>query len=176
MATTSLPLTIQQIITDHQGTGYSNRVVMGSTQLAAGQTLRNVYWAVIVDRTNLNVVENFTFSDNNDVPAQFNKYTGNPQYMLILSSQILLTANIPAGAFYTYLVDMGAGPALQSIEQFYQTLGCGNWVYLGYVFVSVFDSNAAIEFSEYKSDTVYTMQLLAIPNPAGGVLYTPAKL
>ena len=170
----NLPLTLQVIVADHAGTGYSNRVVIGNTQLKADEHLRNIYWALVVDRTNLNVVENFTFTDNNTIPPQFANYTNNSQYMLILSSQILLTASIPAGQFYAYLKQLGAGQKLESIEQFYQTLGCGNWVYLSYTMVTVFDSSEAIEFSEYKSDSVYTLQLIPVPTPSG-VLYTPAQ-
>ena len=93
--------------------------------------------------------------------------------MLILSSQILLTASIPAGQFYSYLVQLGAGPKLRSIEQFYQNLGCGNWVYLNYTMITVFDSSEAIEYNEYKSDSVYTLELIPVPTSTG-VLYTPA--
>ncbi|HMS70760.1 MAG TPA: hypothetical protein PKD18_21585 [Saprospiraceae bacterium] len=169
----NLPLTLQVVVTDHQGSGYSNRVVMGTTQLACDQNLRNVYWALVVDRTNLNVVENFTFSDNNTIPPKLTQYTTNSQYMLILSSQILLTASIPAGQFYAYLLQLGAGPQLQSIEQFYQTLGCGNWVYLNYTMITVFGSGEAIEYSEYKEDSVYTLELVPVP-ATNGVMYTPS--
>jgi len=52
-------------------------------------------------------------------------------------------------------------------------LGCGNWVYLNYTMITVFGSGEAIEYSEYKEDSVYTLELIPVPSTTG-VLYTPS--
>lgn len=170
----NVPLTLQ--VTTSPQNGLSNLVVIGKNYLTVPGNLYNVYWALVIDRTNLNVVQNFTFSNNNTVPSQLTPYMNNPQYMLILTSQGLVTANIPAGNFYSFLQQLGSGPALQSIEQLFAALNCGYWVNLTYSMISVFDSSDAIEFSEYGGTTfVYTLQL--VPVQVGtGVLYTPSKL
>ena len=44
-------------------------IVFGSQNLSL-ELHYKMYWAVVVDRTNLNVLLNFTFTDNQSVPSQ----------------------------------------------------------------------------------------------------------
>jgi len=71
----NVPLTIQTGVTQN----YGSTIVIGSNNLNIDYSLQNLYWAVVIDRTNLNVVPNFTFSDNQSVPAQLTSYPNNPQ-------------------------------------------------------------------------------------------------
>jgi hypothetical protein len=171
----NVPLTIQTLISSPSG-GYTDRVVIGTQQLMLDPKLNNCYWALVIDRTNLNVAENFSFKDNQTIPALLLKYNNNPQYLLVLTTQMLRTAFIPAGQFYAFLQQLGSGNALQRIEQIYQTLGCGNWSGLSYTMVAAFDGSIGFDFSAYHGDQIYTVQLVPASNPSGGVLYTPVKM
>jgi hypothetical protein len=166
----NVPLTIQTCVYNNIG----NEVCIGSNILQLGYSTPNLYWAVVVDRSNLNVVLNFTFSDNSNVPPQLAAYQNNPKFMLILSTMQLSSTNLPVGNFYNFLVGQGAGAELQRIEQIYAALNCGTWGNLGYTLVTVFDNSAGYDYSTYNQDAIVsTLQL--IPLQVGtGVLYTPS--
>lgn len=168
----NVPLTIQCCVYNN----YGNNVCIGSNQLGLGYSTPNLYWAVVVDRTNLNVVANFTFSDNSDVPAQLTPYQNNAQYMLILSTMQVLSTNLPVGNLYNFLVSNGAGKELQRIEQIYAALNCGTWGNLGYVLVTVLDNTpVGIDYSGYY-DQAFVCTLELVPTQVGtGVLYTPVS-
>jgi hypothetical protein len=172
---TSVPLTIE---TFRQGRIDQNpEIVIGSTSYTIDSTLQNVYRVLVVDRTNLNVLQNFNFTDNHTIPPQLLTYNNNPQYLLILTTQNLYSPSLPTGQFYSFLQDLGSGAALQSIEQIFQTLNCGGKVNFCYTLVAVFDGSVSFDYS-YAYDTyrVYTLLLEPIETPAGGILYTPVKL
>jgi hypothetical protein len=168
----NVPLTIQGCVYNN----YGNVVCIGNNNLGLGYSTPNLYWALVIDRTNLNVVENFTFSDNTDVPAQLVPYQNNSQYMLILSTMQLSSINLPVGNFYQFLVSQGAGAGLQRIEQIFAALNCGTWGNLGYILVTVMDTTSGYDYSSYNQDAfIATLQLMPIPVGAG-VLYTPVEL
>lgn len=168
----NVPLTIQTGIAQN----YGSNIVFGSQNLSLNYTLQNVYWAVVVDRTNLNVLLNFTFTDNQSVPSQLTPYLNNPQYILILTTQNLSSVNLPAGALYQMLIKEGAGSQLNRLEQIYEALSCGTWGWMGYSLVSVLDNSASYESAEFY-DNAFVTTLQFIPVQVGtGVLYTPATL
>ncbi|NOT50045.1 MAG: hypothetical protein HOP10_02065 [Chitinophagaceae bacterium] len=168
----NVPLTIQTGVTQN----YGSYIVIGSNALALNYQLQNIYWAVVVDRSNLNVVQNFTFTDNQNVPSQLTPYIGNPQYILILTTQNLSSTNLPAGNFYQLLVKEGAGVQLQRLEQIYEALSCGTWGWMGYTLVAVLDNSTSYESAEfYDNAFVTTLQLIPV-QVGSGVLYTPATL
>ena len=165
----NVPLTIQCCIYNN----YGNTVSIGSNNLQLGYSIPNLYWALVVDRTSLKVVENFTFSDNSDVPAQLVPYENNAQYMFFLSTMQLSSTNLPVGNFYNFLVSQGAGKELQRIEQIYAALNCGTWGNLGYVLVTTLDSTPGFDYSGYiDNGFISTLQLIPI-QVGSGVLYTP---
>jgi hypothetical protein len=167
----NVPLTIQCCLYNN----YGNVVSIGTNNLQLGYGTPNLYWAIVVDRTNLNVVQNFTFSDNSDVPAQLVPYQNNSQYILILSTMQLSSINLPVGNFYQFLVNQGAGAGLQKIEQIYAALNCGTWGNLGYTLVTVMDTTAGIDYSAYNQDAfISTLQLMPV-QVGTGVLYTPVE-
>jgi hypothetical protein len=172
---TSVPLTIE---TNRMGPIDQNpEIVIGSSSYTVDSALQNIYRALVVDRTNLNVVQNFHFTDNHTIPAQLLPYNNNPQYLLILNTQNLYSPSLPTGQFYAFLQELGSGAALQSIEQIFQTLNCGGKVNFCYTMIAVFDGSVCFDYS-YAYDTyrVYTLLLEPVEPPTGGVLYTPVQL
>ncbi len=168
----NVPLTIQTGIATNSG----SVIAIGSNRLSINYSQQNAYWAIVIDRTNLKVVENFTFTDNQNVPPQLATYSSNDQYIFILTTQNLASTHLPAGNLYQFLVQEGAGAQLRRLEQVYAALNCGTWGWMGYALVSVFDTRGSFEFSElYDHAMVSTLELMPIQIGAG-VLYTPASL
>jgi phospholipase C len=187
MATSqNVPLTIMATLkpdANNSGTLYNSSINIGANSYQPNQQPQNVYWALVVDRTTptLQVVANFTFTDNNNAPAQLNNYNNNSNYLLILTTRFLQTSHIPAGAFYDYLVSQfKAGAALQRIEQIWGAMQSSAYNYLSYTIVAPFDGSLeeALEFSETDEPfSIYTLQLVPELNPNGnGTLYVPYPL
>lgn len=173
---TIVPLSIQTVVTNGPFSDNSS-LVLGSKWYypPGGQTLVNVYWMLVVDRTNLNVVENFTFTNNQLVPSQLTPYLNNSDYMMILTTSRLQSDNLPVGNFYDFLMSVGAGDALNTIEQIYATLSCGTFGNMAYTLVADLDGSVGIEFSDYNFDIVpYLFQLIPI-DFGSSTLYTPVK-
>lgn len=171
---TNVPLTIQTT----QNTNTDGVIVVGTNRLSlAYGTYSNVYWAVVLDRSDLSVKANFTFSDNSSVPSQLQPFLGNTQYVLILSTQGLTTTNLPQGALYSFLTGEGASTELNRIEQIYEALNCGTWGWVNYCFVGVLGSANTIsyEFSTYEETLLSTLYFFPV-SFGNGVLYTPAEL
>jgi len=165
----NVPLTIQCCVYNN----YGNTVAIGSNTLQIGYTTPNLYWALVVDLTDLSVVQNFTFSDNSDVPAQLAPYENNSKYMLILSTMQLSSINLPVGNFYNFLVSQGAGKELRRIEQIYAALNCGTWGNLGYTLVTVLDGNPGVDYSAYNQDAfISTLELVPV-QVGSGIMYSP---
>lgn len=168
----NVPLTIQTGIISN----YGSVIAIGSNRLSINYSLQNVYWAVVLDRSDLSVQQNFTFTDNQNVPAQLTPYLSNSKYILILTTQNLTSTNLPAGNLYQMLMQQGAGAQLQRLEQIYAALNCGTWGWMGYALVAVLDNSTSYEFAEFY-DNAFVTTLQLIPIPVGtGVLYTPAEL
>ncbi len=168
----NVPLTIQTGISSN----YSSRIVFGSNSLYPDPTKSDLYWALVIDRTNLNIVQNFTFSDGQSAPAQLQPYLANTQYILILTTQRIFSSNLPTGAFYKMLMSIGAGPELKRLEQIFAALNCGTWGSMGYTLVTIMDTTDGIEFSEISEYAmVSTLELTPI-QIGTGVMYTPVRL
>lgn len=167
----NVPLTIQTGL----ALNYGSQIVFGSNNLSIQYNLQNTYWMVIVDRTNLNVVANFTFTDNSSIPAQLKPYAGNSQYFLILNTQNLQSANLPQGDFYNFLISEGAGPQLNAAEQIYEALNCGTWGWMSYCYVAVLgdDANDGCEFFNYYQQAMVNTLTLTPITVGSQVYYTP---
>lgn len=168
----NVPLTVQCCVYSN----YDNNVCIGDNLLSLSYQTPNLYWAVVVDRTSLKVVANFTFSDNSTVPSQLATYQNNAQYLLILSTMQLTSTNLPVGALYDFLVANGAGTELQRLEQIYAALNCSTWGNLGYVLVTILDNTPdGIDYSGYY-DNAFVCTLQLEPTQVGsGILYTPVN-
>jgi hypothetical protein len=170
----NVPLTIQTV----QNSNNDGTIVIGSNTLNLSySTYSNVYWAVVLDRSDLSVKANFTFSDNSNVPSQLQPFLGNTQYVLILTTQSLSTTNLPQGALYSFLTSEGAGTELKRIEQIYEALNCGTWGWVNYCFVGVLGNANTIsfEYSSYENTLLSTLYFFPV-GFGSGVLYTPAEL
>jgi hypothetical protein len=172
MMANNVPLTIQTVLDGN----LSSQVVIGSNTVSCKYGLRNVYWCLVIDRSDLSVKENFTFSTNNVVPAQLKPYIGNSNYVLILTTQYLTSANLPQGAFYDYLTQEGAGTQLNRAEQIYETLSCGTWGWFSYAYVAIMGdpTTNGFEFLDmYHNAMVSTLYFF--PTDIGGkTIYTPS--
>lgn len=173
----NLPLTIQTIVQNGPFSDNSQCVLGNNGYYPPNNgTLVNVYWALVIDRTSLKVVENFTFTDNAGIPPQLTQYTNNSNYLLMLTTSRLQSNNLPVGNFYNFLVGLGAGSELFKLEQIYNTLSCGTWGNMGYALVAVLDGSVGIEFSDYLNTLVaFTLQLTPV-SFGTSVLYTPIRL
>ena len=170
----NVPLTIQTI----QNSNNDGTIVIGSNALYLSySTHNNVYWAVVLDRSDLSVKANFTFTTNDVVPSQLTPFAGNSQYILILSTQSLQTANLPQGAFYDFLTKEGASSGLNRMEQIYEALNCGTWGWVNYAFVTVLgdDSSGSFEFVNYEGALLSTLYFFPV-QVGSAVLYTPGEL
>lgn len=173
------PLTIATMLNNTEPLDGGPQITVGTATKTIPWNLNNAYWAVVVDRTNLNIVQSFTFSNNQLVPDQLTPYLNNPQYLLILTTQAVNSRMFPAGQFYDFLVEIGANGELKSMEQIGSTLNCGYAFNLSYTIVAVMDGSAKIEYSfynYYELYKVYTLQLVPVTDSDGNTLYTPAAL
>lgn len=167
-----VPLTIQASSNQYM----TGRIVFGTQSLAQAYP-GNCYWAVILDRSNLNVIQNFTFTYNNNVPPQMVNYLNNPQYILILTTMNTVTPQLPVGSLYTALIQLGAGAKLKSLEQIYAALNCGTWGKFTYTLVTVMDNTPGLEFGDYSPGGGMVSTLSLVPIQIGSnTLYTPTPL
>ncbi len=171
MSLKTLPLTIQCSI----GTSLGSRIVIDSNQLSLPYNTSNAFWFVIIDRSTLKVVVNVNSQDNQNLPQEVQPYINNPDYILILTTSALNSSNVPAGAFYNYLLSEGGCSELKKMEQIYATLNCSNWGLFCYTFVGIMDASGTpgYELFSYKNSTIMTMELIPIVTPAG-TTYTVA--
>ncbi len=141
------PLTIQTSIYHN----YGSIIVIGSNHLYAKSSNDSCYWIVILDRLDLSVKENFTFTDNSAIPSQLNPYLGNTRFIMILNTQNLASNNLPQGKLYDFLISEGAGSALNKAEQVFEALNCGTFGAMGYTLTAVLgrDGTPGFEFMEF---------------------------
>jgi hypothetical protein len=172
----NVPLTIQAAETYN----YYSQIVIGSLRLSPPKSATtSFYWIVVLDRADLSVEANFTFTSNDTVPPLITPFIEGSQYIMILTTQQLGTDRLPTGAFYQFLQSQGAGVHLTRLEQIYEALNCGTWGNAAYTYVCILDKDpqtSGFEFSDiYQFGQVITMQF--IPFQVGqGVLYSPALL
>src|SRR5262245_49989872 len=96
--------------------GRFNQTTLQTSQLVIGQdhlygmSLFNpdtpLYWYVVVDLTNLNVVANVALESETEVPPEVLQYLGNSRYFLFLIGNALYGYNIPQGQLYEFLTSI----------------------------------------------------------------------
>ena len=168
---TNTALTIQASF--QQGPGA--QVIFGSNNISAPNTTA-CYLLLVVDRTDLNVVQNLWFWDNSDLQAALTPYINNAQYMMILTTWGATTDNLPVGDFYNFLVSVGSGQQLQNLEQVYAALNCGYWSQFCYILVATMDTGTpGFEYSAYQNTSNGLLACLTLmPIEVGGnLLWTP---
>lgn len=136
----------------------------------------SLYWFVVVDRTNLNVVVNTVSASEDQVPSDVQQYAGNPQYLLIFVSLNLSVYQVPQGALYTFLQQMGSAGLLSQAEQV-SGLSSSSIGPMSYILAATMDANAGIGFEDSSYSTTALMTLQLMPVTVGGqTLYTPILL
>jgi len=178
----NVPLTLQTMIS-YSTNPYFSIININGKSISQQQTVNaatpGYYWALVLSRTDLSVQANFCFQANNVVPAQLNPYIAQPgQYILVLTTIGLSSANLPTGAFYDFLLQEGSAAELKKLEQIYAAFNCGTWGRFGYSLVTVIDNSPGASF-EFASITGWSMvsTLLLAPIQIGSqTLYTPIAI
>jgi hypothetical protein len=131
------------------------------------------WWVVVVDLTNLNVVAN-TLADGVNVPSALQPYLNNPQYFLFCISNCQTGAQIPYGAFYTFLQQVGGGPQLARLEQVYNQLQSGIITNYSYTLAATMDNTdyPGFEALSFTDSTVLAMQFMPV-TVGGQTIYAP---
>lgn len=171
---TSVPLTV--CASNERNLGAE--IAIGSNRLSLNYQLTNVYWIVIIDRSDLSVKANFHFSNNADVPPELNPYLNNSQYILILATQVLGSNNLPTGAFYKFLMGEGSGLQLVRLEQIFEAFNCGSWGSMSYAFAAILgDPNTTGFESSTVQDSANFLTLQLQPFEVDGkTMYTLTTL
>src|SRR4051812_4533233 len=93
-------------------------IVIGQNYVSfSGDPNTSCIWLVVVDLTNLSVAVNTT-TNSVTVPPAVQQYLGNSQYFLFCVSNAGQVYNVPHGALYAFLQQVGSGPQLAAAEQF----------------------------------------------------------
>jgi hypothetical protein len=131
------------------------------------------WWLVVVDLTNLNVVAN-VIADGVNVPSAVQPYVNNPQYFVFCISNCQTGAQIPYGAFYSFLQQVGGGPELARLEQVYNQLSSGIIANYSYVLAASMDTTdyPGFETLSFAEPTVLAMQFQPI-TVGGNTTYAP---
>ena len=132
------------------------------------------WWLVVVDlNNNLNVVAN-VLADGVNVPSAVQPYVGNPQYFLFCMSNCETGAQIPYGAFYSFLQQIGGGSQLARLEQIYHQLSSGIITKYSYILAATMDTTdySGYEALSFTNDTILAMGFMPI-TIAGQTIYSP---
>lgn len=145
----------------------------GKTYLKPDAPVDDSYWFCILDANKpTNKVKEFIVAgrDNAAVPSGLDAYLSNPAYIFALVTQYLSTLHVPQGAFYTYLVQHGAGRELQRLEQINTSLGCGSISRMSYLLTAQGGSSFGYE----QGSTLHSVMLLMsfMPRPDGQPPYS----
>ena len=169
-----VPLTVQS----SNSRNITANIVIGSNSLHLALNDWNLYWVVVVDRVDLSVKANFTFTENDQIPPQLNPFLQNTQYILIVTTQMLGSNNLPVGAWHEFLLDEGANVELFKLEQIFEAFNCGTWGNMGYSFVAVsgddggkgYESGNVLEIVDFLTLTLLPVEVDGKP------MYTPTSI
>jgi hypothetical protein len=131
----------------------------------------NSYWIVILNAKNPRErVKEWVFQDNLKVPAGIDTYMNDPDYIFVVTTQKLITYQVPQGDFYKFLAKYGASRELQKLEQLNSTLGYGTYGLVSYILTGACGPRTPIAPPSYEvgSYTNYPallmMSLESMPN------------
>ena len=119
------------------------------------------WWLVVIDLFNLQAVAN-VMGDGVNVPSAVQQYNNNPRYFLYCISNCQTGAQIPYGAFYTFLQQVGGGPGLAQLEQVYRQLTSGVIKNYSYILAATMDNTdfPGYEAVSFAGPTVLAMQFM----------------
>lgn len=152
-------------------------LAIGSNQFFPDQQVNNAYyWFVVVDLTNLKVVQSVTSTSSMDVPSQVAPYLGNPQYFLYFISNVQMGFNVPTGSLATFLQEVGSGGQLASLEQMIEQLGTSMIISFSYVLAATMTNT---DLPGFESMSIYnssplTMAFMPV-TVNGQTIYAPIQ-
>lgn len=151
-------------------------VVIGEQYFDPSSNAQNSYWFLVVDLTSLKVVTSTVSAANDQVPPDVQQFAGNPQYLLILTTLVLRTDNLPQGALYQFLQSIGSGPMLARAEQINEQLGTGTIGAMSYILAATMDTGDGKGFEEFSFTdlTILTFELMPV-TINGQTIYTPIQ-
>lgn len=112
-------------------TGVSPSVVVGTganqRNYGPSTSLDDSFWWYFLDNATQKILYGLQVpgSSNSTVPSPILPYMTNPNCFFGLVTQSLSTLHVPQGGLYNFLVNYGAGDALNMLEQINATLGSG---------------------------------------------------
>jgi len=173
---TNIPLTIQATIKSPQA-GMS-AIHFGDQHLTFSPAVLDNYWVVVLDRSNLDVKANFSFSDTSQIPPELKPFLGDTGYIMIFTTSQLSFGNFPKDGLYDFLISEGAGTALKTGIQISEALK-DNWINkAAYTLVAILgeEGSRCYESMDIEEDALITaLQLIPIMIE-GKTLYTPAAI
>jgi hypothetical protein len=120
------------------------------------------WWLVVVDLTNLQPVAN-VLGDGVNVPPAVQQYYNNPRYFLYCISNCQTGAQIPFGAFYQFLQQVGSGPGLAQLEQVYRQFSSGIIHYYSYILAATMDTTDYPGFESLSFTGPATLAMAFMP-------------
>ena len=138
MPATFLAYTITSSLADTSFPNNSPAVRIGTgrdeTYLRPAAQQNNSYWIVILSAKNpREKVKEWVFDNNLQVPAGIDTYMNDPDYIFVVTTQNLITYQVPQGDLYKFLAKYGAGRELQRLEQLNSTLGYSTYGKVSYI-------------------------------------------
>lgn len=157
--------------------GDPSGVVIGDTQYFSQiPTSTAGFYFVVVDLSTLEVVAQSAPVSNSTVPPQIAPYANKEGYFLFFMTQYQSTQNLPQGDLYTFLMNTGAGPALENLEQIVSQLGTGFIRTYAYTLAGTLDSNDLPGFEVMSLDTNAILPMQFTPYEVNGqTMYAPSR-
>lgn len=158
--------------------GYqATMLAIGSNKFFPDQPVNNsYYWFVVVDLTNLKVIQNVTSTSSMNVPSQVAQYLGNSQYFLYFVANVQMGFNMPTGGLATFLQQVGSGNQLAALEQMVSQLGTSMIMTFSYVLAATMTDT---DLPGFESSSVFNTSLLTMafmPVTVNGVtIYAPIQ-
>lgn len=158
--------------------------INSSTAVAIGSNLNypqaptgGRHWWLVIDLSNLNVVASVAPPAGPTVPTSVAPYLAKGGYLVVFASVVCNFAQVPQGAAFSALKDLGAGYELDRLEQINNTLGCGFFTNYCYVLVGTTDDDGLPGFEQFSYDSTSILTLSLLPITVGGkTTYVPVKL
>jgi hypothetical protein len=156
--------------------------VIGAVTYRPPSSHNNSYWFSVYDRYTLQQVFSVVqVADADTVPADLAGKFNTPQYMLVVTTQNLMSSFVPAGPLHAFLVDNGASTELKKLTQALQQIGCASLGYVSYSMAGVLGPGAPthphVEASIISSNIpMYLGATLLGVQVGSQTLYTPVPL
>jgi hypothetical protein len=158
--------------------GYQPTVLcIGTNTFWPDQPVNNAfYWFVVVDLTNLKVVQSVTSTSSMDVPSQVAQYLGNPQYFLYFFGNVQQGFNIPTGNLASFLQKVGSSGQLAALEQMIEQFGTSIIMNFSYMLAATMTDTdqPGFESSSLFNSSVMTMAFMPV-TVNGQTIYAPIQ-